>query len=131
MKRNLQFGTTVTPGNTPGAAAGNGLIIDRSNYRSALIGLAVATVAASSSIVAKVQTGDAADGSDMADYKPDEINVATTATLSTSNTDTVLDVDLSGAKQYIRLVTTTTGTAPSFSSYVTLGDAEYGENYND
>jgi len=131
MKRNLQFGTTITPGNTPGAAAGNGLIIDRSNYRSALLGLAVATVAASSSIVAKVQHGALSDGSDMADYKPDGTNVATTATLSTSNTNTVLDVDLSGAKQYMRLVTSTTGTAPSFSSYVALGDAQYTEGFND
>lgn len=130
MKRNLQFGTTVVPGNTPGAAAGNGLVIDRLGYRSALIGLAAATIAASSSIVAKIQHGDAADGSDMVDFKPDNA-VISTDTLSTSNTNSYKDVDLSGAKRYIRLVTSVVGTAPSFSSYVVLGDIDYGDGFND
>lgn len=129
MKRILPFEVTVTPGNTPGAAAGNGLIIDRQGYRSALIGLAVAAVLADSSIVAKIQHGDAADGTDMADYEPDGAVISTNI-LNTSDTNTFKDVDLSGAKRYIRLVTSTTGTAPSFSSYVALGDAEYGANFN-
>lgn len=127
MKRNLQFGTIMKPGNAPGAATA--IVIDRLGYRSALVGLAVATVAASSSVVAKIQTGDTADGSDMADFKPDDA-VISTATLSTSNTNTYLDVDLSGAKRYVQLVFTTAGTAPTFSSYVTLGDAEYGDGFN-
>lgn len=131
MKRNLPLIVgTVKPANTAGAAVGNGLVIERSNYRSAFVHLAVATVAASSSIVAKVQTGDLSDGSDMADYKPDGTNVATTATLNTSNTDTTLDVDLAGAKKYIRIVTTSSGTAPSFQSTVVLGDPQYGDSFN-
>jgi hypothetical protein len=128
MKRNLPLSTIVTPGNAPGAAAGTGIVIDRQNYRSALVGLAVATVAASSSITAKIQTGDASDGSDLADYKPDGSVIS--ASLDTTNTNTYLDVDLSGAKKYIAIVTSTTGTAPSFSSYVALGDGLYGEDFN-
>ena len=131
MKRNLPLIVgTVKPANTAGAAAGNGLVIERSNYRSAFVHLAVATVASSSSIVAKIQTGDSSDGSDMADYKPDGTNVATTATLNASNTDTTLDVDLAGASKYVRIVTTVTGTAPSFQASVILGDPEYGANFN-
>ncbi|SHJ29300.1 hypothetical protein [Clostridium magnum] len=129
MKRNLPFGTKVVPGNTPGAAAGNGIVIDRLGYRSALIGLAAATIAADSSVVAKIQHGSLADGSDMADFKPDGA-IISTDTLSTSDTNTFKDVDLSGAKRYVRLVTSTTGTAPSFSSYVVLGDDQYGDGFN-
>ena len=132
MKRNLQFGTKVVPGNAPGAAVGNGIVIDRLGYRSALIGLAAATIAASSSIVAKVQHGTLADGSDMEDYNPDIAGTdIVTDTLTTSNTNSYKDVDLTGAKQYLRLVTASTGTAPSFASYVVLGDVDYGEGFND
>lgn len=136
MKRNLPlFVGSVVPGSVPGAAAGNGTVIERSNYRSAFINLAVATVAASSSIVAKIQTGDAADGSDMADYVIDTDSqgnnvVPTTATLSVSNTNATLDVDLGGAKKYIRIVTTATGTAPTFQTSIVLGDPQYGDGFN-
>lgn len=129
MKRTLPFGKLFTPGNTPGAAAGNGLVIDRLGYRSALMSLAAATVAGASSIVTKIQHGTASDGSDMVDYQPNGANV-TTSTLTVSNTNSFIDVDLSGAKRYIRLVTTTAGTAPSFSSYVVLGDVEYETGFN-
>ena len=129
MRRTLPFEIIIAPGNTPGAAAGNGLVINRLGYRSVKIGLAAATVAASSSIVAKIQHGDESDGSDMADFKPDG-DVISTGTLSTSNTNSSVDVDLSGAKKYIRIVTTTTGTAPSFSTYAALGDRAYEENFN-
>jgi hypothetical protein len=128
MKRNLPFGTIVKPGNTPGGAVGNGLIIDRSGYRSVLIGLAAAAVAADSSITVTIQTGSAADGSDMENYEPDGAPIE--ATLDTSNTDTFLDVDLTGAEQYIRLVTSSTGTAPSFNTYAVLGDVQYGDGFN-
>lgn len=128
MKRTLPFGISVTPGNTPGAAAGNGLVIDRQGYRSALISLAAATVAASSTVVAKVQHGDALDGSDMADFAPNGTVISTNA-LDTSNTNTYKDVDLNSAKRYIRLVTSTTGTAPSFSTSVVLGDVKYGTGF--
>lgn len=129
MKRNLPFYTKAVPGNTPGTATS--IIIDRVNYRSALIGLAVADVAADSGILAKIQTGDMPDGSDMADFLPDGPgNPITTEQLTVSNTNTFKDVDLSGAKQYIQLVFTTTGTAPTFSSSVTLGDAQYGDDFN-
>lgn len=129
MRRILPFEVTITPGNTPGAAAGNGLVIDRLGYRSAKISLAAATIAAESSVVAKIQHGDAADGSDMADFKPDGTAISTD-TLSVSNTNAAVDVDLSGAKRYIRVVTSTTGTAPSFITYVALGDGSYEANFN-
>jgi hypothetical protein len=128
MKRTLPFGTSVTPGNIPGAAAGNGLVIDRQGYRSTLIGLAAATITAGS-INAKIQHGDAADGSDMSDFKPDG-TVILTSTLDTSNTNTFKDVDLSGAKRYIRLVTVTTGTVSAFSTYAVLGDVGYEQGFN-
>lgn len=130
MKRNLPFDAKIVPAHTPGASAGNGIVIDRLGYRTALMGLAVATVAESSSIVAKIQHGDASNGSDMEDYNPNDADI-TTATLNTSNTNSFVDVDLAGAKRYIRVVTSTTGTAPSFASYVALGDVEYGDGFNE
>lgn len=130
MKRNLPFDAKIVPAHTPGASAGNGIVIDRKGYRTALMGLAVATVATSSSIVAKIQHGSASDGSDMEDYNPNDADI-TTDTLTASNTNSFVDIDLAGAKRYIRVVTSTTGTAPSFASYIALGDTQYGDGFNE
>lgn len=127
MKKILPFDVKIVPGSTPGSAAGNGTVIDRLNYRTALIGLAAGTIAASSSITARIQHGDKTDGTDMADFKPDGTVVSTS--LSTSDTNASVSVDLTGAKKYIRLVTASTGTAPDFSTYIALGDCISGDGF--
>ncbi len=66
------------------------------------------------SVITKLQ--DSADNSTFADYKPDGVNVATTAALTAATTENGVNVDLTAARRYIRAVTTvafTGGTSPT------------------
>lgn len=104
-------------------AAVNGSSIDRQAHStplSCVLHLSLGAVGGAPSAigaVAKIQ--HAPDNSSWVDYKPDGVNVATTAALaSTSATEqeTSLSVDLSLASRFLRVVVTpnfTGGTSPS------------------
>jgi len=127
-----QIGTV--PSATVAGGAVNGTGIDRENPGAA-VGLALSCdlVAVSGAIVgapttqtidAKIQ--DSADNATFADYKPDGVTVAAIAQITAANTLARKRVDLSNARRYIRVVTTTAftgGASPSFASavFVELG----------
>jgi len=70
---------------------------------------------------AKLQ--DSADNSTFADYKPDGVNVAAIAQIAAVDTVAEVDVDLSNARRYIRVVDTvgfTGGTTPTLGADTTL-----------
>lgn len=77
------------------------------------------------SVNAKIQHGDESDGSDMADYVPTNGTAAITP-ITAANTLAEKDIDLSGAKTYVRVREVTAfvgGTAPTVGvcSSVVLG----------
>jgi hypothetical protein len=103
------------------AGSVNGVVIDRFGFLDAVVhlGLGVASGTPTVQGVAlKLQTGAAADGSDMADVTGSTIPVLTVDSLQAE-----LDINLSGYKRYIRPVITTTftgGTTPAIPSAVTV-----------
>lgn len=120
MRKDLPFDVRIVPAVKPGSTAGEGLVIDRINFKTCLIGLAVASIA-SGSLKAKIQHGNSKDGKDMEDFKPDG-EVIYTDILTKSDTNTQKPIDLTGAKKYIRIVTESTGTIANFSAFIALGD---------
>lgn len=128
MKRNLFTDyLKAVPAITPGASVGNGLVIDRSGFQTALLSGAVATMTTATFDV-KIQTGDAANGSDMADYSiRGEQQKLTQLTATGTNTQKV--IDLAGAKRYIRVVTASTGTVSAHNVGLILGDSATTENF--
>lgn len=103
------------------AGAVNGVVVDRFGYFSAIAHLKVgaATGAPSAQGVAlKIQTGDALDGSDMAD-----VTGASIAAVTADLANALLSIDLNPYKRYIRAVVTTTfttGTVPAIPVAVTF-----------
>ena len=138
MKRELLDNTKVVPMLNPtitplSAGVANGLVIDRINFLSGVYGLAVGVASGtptSYTVSAKLQTGDLVNGSDMADFIPcQEATVITSADLIADNTFNWTDVDLIGAKKYIRAVVTVAfvgGTTPAIpvNAYIAIGDPE-------
>lgn len=127
MSKKLGESTKVVAGLNPvGLAAGsvNGLIIDRLGFDDAKVHLKVGAATGTPTaqgVSLKMQTGDASDGSDMADVANDTI-----AALTADNAEGSLNVDLSGYKRYLRVVATVTftgGTTPAIpvSVAVALG----------
>lgn len=103
-----------------GAATIDGASIDRfahGDTASAVLYTSVGAVSGSpttTSVVSKVQ--DSADDSAWADYEPDGANVATSPAITAASTDDNTAVNLSGARRYVRVVTTvafTGGTSPA------------------
>ena len=83
--------------------ANNGVIIDRRYYDTAKFNCSVGAVAGAPDsfiVVFKVQHGDAANLSDVADV------VGATTTITAINTDAEISVDLTSVKRYIRCVGT-------------------------
>lgn len=115
------------PDDQVAAAAVNGVVIDRLGFNEAIVNLMVGAASGSPSaqgVSLKMQTGDQADGSDMAD-----VSGATIAALDGNNETASLNFDLAECKRYIRAVvavTFTGGTTPSIpvAVAVTLGGAE-------
>jgi len=112
-----------------GSSAVNATGIDRIGHASlALIACTGATSGTPDSFSLAIKVQDSADNSTFADYKPDGTNVAST-TIIAADTLTELNVDLRGARKYVRVVVTPTfvgGTSPSvlFSSAVALGGSQ-------
>lgn len=115
----------LSPQSDSGGTAKNGVIIDRFGFNSAVavfVTGAISGAPTATSVACKVQHGDAADGSDMADIP------GATATITTADTIAEINVDCRGLKRYIRVSETTTftgGTTPSIliAAVVTLGQA--------
>jgi hypothetical protein len=112
-----------------GSSAVNATGINRIGHASlALIACTGAATGTPTSFSFEVKVQDSADDSSYADYKPDGTNVAAT-TITAVNTLTELNVDLRGARKYVRVVVTPTfvgGTSPTvlFSSAVALGGSQ-------
>lgn len=111
--------TSVLPQSSSGSTI-NGSAIDRAAHNMACscvlhqVAGAVSGSPTTTSVISKVQ--HAPDDSTWADYKPDGVNVATTAALTAQDTENDLAVDLTAAYRYIRVVTTvafTGGTSPA------------------
>lgn len=107
------------------AGSVNGSVVDRLGFQSAVVflntGAATGTPSAQG-VALKVQTGDVADGSDMADVTGD-----TVAALTADNANAELNLNLAGYKRYLRVVVTTTftgGTTPKIGSSVTVALGE-------
>lgn len=138
MKRELLNNTKVQPMFNPtttalSAGAANGVVIDRLNFLSGVIGLAVGAATGtptSYTVNVKLQTGDQANGSDMADFIPcQQATVIQSADLTANNTFNWTDADIIGAKRYIRAVVTVAfvgGTTPTIpvNTFIALGDPE-------
>lgn len=105
------------------------IVIDRQNYLSAVLLLSSGNATSLNTVKIKIQHGAKADGSDMVDFKPDN-EIVETSVLNTADSSTNLILDLTGAKQYIKVVATTEGTAPNYSAQILLSDAQYGDNFN-
>ena len=124
MSYRLGENTKVTAGIIPvaqSAGAVNGLVIDRFGFFDAIAHLKLGAVAGSPTalgVSVKMQTGDAADGSDMADVAAD-----LTLPLTTALAEAKLNLDLNSYKRYLRPVLTTTftgGTTPTIPVAITI-----------
>lgn len=108
------------------AGAVNGVVIDRLGYEDAKLIVSAGAVAGAptaQTLDGKIQHGDQADGSDMADAG------FAIAQITAANADKELIVDLAGLKRYIRFVSTagfTGGTTPTIlaSATIALGGAK-------
>lgn len=105
----------------------NGLVIDRKDFEDAMLAVSAGAASGSPSALTvnvKIQTGDAADGSGMADVA----GVAITE-ITAVNTERNLAVDLLPLKRYVRAVATvgfTGGSSPEIllAAMLTLGNAK-------
>lgn len=124
MSKKLGESIKIAAGINPAslsAGSSNGLTIDRLGYLDAKVhlkaGAATGTPSAQG-VSLKMQTGDASDGSDMADVAGDTI-----AALTANNAEANLNIDLSGYKRYLRVVATVTftgGTTPAIPAAATV-----------
>lgn len=136
MKRQLLDNTKVVPMLLPtitplSAGDENGLVIDRVNFLSGVFGLAVGAASGtptSFTVYVRLQTGDLANGSDMADFIPcQEATVTKSADLIADDTFNFTNADLVGAQKFIRAVVTVAfvgGTTPAIpvNTFIALGD---------
>lgn len=136
MKRELLNNTVVKPLILPtvtplSAGTTAGLWIDRSNFISAVVGLATGVVTGTptaQSVTVTLKTSDASDGTGAVDLKDMDGNAVTIA-LTTGSAVIDKDVDLLGAKKYIgvSIVTAFTGgTTPAvpIDLSIALGDPQ-------
>lgn len=133
-------GATVT-GGTPGiapqalaAATANGTGVDRVSAAGEFASCCIAAVTGATSGTPTTETAtfklqDSADNSSFADYVPPGLAAAPTLVLSAANTAGQLGIDLSGARQYVRVVCTnafTGGSSPTLlvAAALVLGGAQ-------
>ncbi len=122
-----------TKGNPPASVAAgtrNGAAIDRSPAGGvhfaglALYAAAGVLTGAPTAMTMDAKVQDSADGSTgWADYKPDGVTVAAIPQITAANAEAEIDVDLSGAKRYVRIVETvgfTAGTSPLLGAQETV-----------
>jgi len=129
LLQNVKGYTGFVPVLLGGSSAVNGVIIDRRNFLSAYISLGLGATAGTptgSQLAWIVQHGDASNLSDVSTYATLTALGAADANF-TSGAAFNENVDLSGAKRYIRVVITptfTAGTSPTVASAVAviLGD---------
>jgi len=117
----------IAPVSKSNSGTASGTVLSRVGYESATFTFLTGAASGSPtgiSISCKVQTGDAADGSDMVDIP------GATATITAENRAAEINVDLSGCKKYVRAYLTVSlsgGTSPSIlvAAIAVLGDAKY------
>lgn len=105
----------------------NGPVIDRLGFEDAVLIVssgAVSGTPTAQTLDARIQHGNAADGSDMVD-----VTGLTITQITVADTDRQLDIDLLPLKRYIRVVVTagfTGGTSPTIqaSASIALGAAK-------
>ena len=120
LGENVKLAATITP-DAVAAGSKNGTIIDRYGYFDGVVHLTAGAATGSPTaqgVALKMQTGQAADGSDMADVPGDTI-----AALTANNAEAELNIDLNSYGRYMRVVTTTTftgGTSPTIPVAVTV-----------
>ena len=120
LGENIKMAAALAPA-TQSAGTVNGDIIERLGFFDGVTFLSVGVASGAPSaqgVALKVQHGDAADGSDMAD-----VTGATIAALTADNTTGELDLDLNSFKRYLRVVATITftgGTAPKIPVSVSI-----------
>lgn len=132
MRRKLLEQAIVKPTLNPvteqsGGSDINGVVIDRFGYDSAVLMSGIGAISGTPTSLAmatRLQTGDAANGSDMAD-----VTGYTLDSLTTANTNTSKSLDLSICKRYIRAVfkpVFVDGTSPKvyLTGAIALGDAK-------
>ena len=138
MKRELLDNTKVVPMLLPtitplNAGDENGVVINRLNFLSGIFGLAVGAASGtptSFTVSVRIQTGDLSNGTDMADFIPNqETTVLESADLIADDTFNFTNADLIGAKKFIRAVVTVAfvgGTTPAIpvNTFLALGDPE-------
>ena len=124
MSKKLGESAKVTAGIAPSTFVAGDLtpiVIDRFGFEDAIVHLKVGAATGTptaQSVSLKVQTGDAAGGSDMADVTGDAI-----AALTADNAEAELDLDLAGYKRYLQVIPTvafTAGTTPKIPVAVTV-----------
>lgn len=113
----------VVAGNVPvtgNTATLDGDGIDRTGYASCVLAVSVG-LGTVTSVDCTLQ--DSADNVTFADYKPDGSNAAKITQITAQSKHGYLNVDLSGARQYIRAHMVTDGTAIATASEIILGGA--------
>lgn len=136
MKRELLENTALKPLLLPtitplSAGTTAGLWIDRSEFMSAVVGLATGAVTGTptaQSVTVTLKTSDASNGDGAVDLL-DMSGTAVTVALTTGSAVIDKDVDLLGAKKYIGVSVVTTftgGTTPAVpvNLFVALGDPQ-------
>lgn len=134
MKKELLNNTTLKPLLTPtvtplSAGTSYTTYVERSEFLSAIVGLAVGAASGTptaQSVTVTVQDATAADGTGKADLK-DNNGDAITITLTKNNVNSFANVDLTGARSYVGLKVVTAfteGTTPKIpvNAYIALGD---------
>lgn len=114
-----------------GTGAENGAVIDTKEFAEMLVAVHVGDMGASATLDVKVQHGDKADASDMADFKADGTNVTKIAQKKQADGDDnavyVGRVDLEnakGLKRYVRVVATIGTQSIDFSVLILLAAAK-------
>ena len=121
-----KFGETskLTAAIAPGVFAAGDLtpiVIDRLGFEDAIVHVKVGAASGTptaQSVALKLQTGDAAAGSDMADVPGDAVPA-----LTADNLEAELNLDLAGYKRYLQVIPTvafTAGTTPKIPLAVTV-----------
>lgn len=136
MKRELLSNTVVKPLVLPtvtplSAGTTSGLWIDRSEFLSAVVGLATGAVTGAptaQSVTVTLKTSDSSNGTDAVNLTDMEGNAVKVA-LTTGSAVIDKDVDLLGAKKYIGVSVVTAftgGTTPAVpvNLFVALGDPQ-------
>jgi hypothetical protein len=137
---NSALGLSATPGIAPRLCVASGDTVNGTGVdirtlgggpfaSCSLVGSTGAVVGAPTTQTLTIKIQDSADNASFADYIPPTLAAAPTLVITASNTAAKIGVDLSGARQYIRVTATqafTGGASPQqyANAHVILGGAQ-------